>query len=307
MKTLFSILSCFIVLTLNAQQNFADCAQAINLCNKQTYQIKELNGNGDELYETGPTSCFKDNFIETQVAWFKWTVEKGGSLSFTLTPNVDTDDLDFVVYQADDYAIDCDSKQPIRCMASGKSIGMPRAKSQSCIGTTGLRTKSNDISESSGCYGKDDNFLNSLQTLEGDTYYLFVNNLSSNQGFSIDFSGSTTFQSKSENCVEENITSSINATATNSDVIQVGEIFPNPATNDFVFINITAEEAKSAEFSIYNLMGQETVMPFILPVDKGTNKIEINTESLSTGNYFVNIQLGEKKYVRKFVVINGDK
>ena len=36
---------------------------------------------------------------EKQTTWFKWIAKNNGTLTFTLTPNLLIDDLDFVVYE----------------------------------------------------------------------------------------------------------------------------------------------------------------------------------------------------------------
>lgn len=60
------------------------------------------------------------------------------------------------------------------------------------------------------------------------------------------------------------------------------KLYPNPAKD---FVTIEGKKLDEAKVSIYNVMGQEMV----LPAQFTTNKMVINTQHLSKGMYFVNI------------------
>ena len=303
---LLSILFSFATLGM-AQIEFSDCANALSLCEKKTYQINSLSGGGAVIDETGTTDCYGQTFPETNVTWFKWTTASAGSLEFSLSPKSKMDDLDFVLFRANTELNSCQNKTPIRCMASGINFGLPVDKSASCSGATGLRKSSMDTSERAGCAADDDNYLQALSTLANETYYLFVNNLSSNNGFTLEFGGSTKFKAVTENCAEQQITASVIAIESLQEALSIGEVFPNPSTNDFIYLMIQSDKMATSEVSVYDLTGQEAISTFDYNLIEGEQTLEIDTKTLSTGSYLLEILMENEKVIRKFVVVNDRK
>ncbi len=168
----------------------SDCATGVVLCDKSPFSVQSLSGSGVDVNEVGGT-CVQQEFAS---AWYKWTCDQPGSLTFTLTPNNPSDDLDFVVYELPNGVDNCSGKIMLRCMASGENVGAPLEQWIRCYGPTGLREGSTDIIETPGCQPGDDNFLAPLQMEAGKSYALIVNNFSNTgNGFSVSFGGRGTF------------------------------------------------------------------------------------------------------------------
>ncbi len=175
----------------------SDCNKAVVLCDKSPFVVDTLLGIGDQ--DPGVTNtCIGQEFSS---AWYKWTCELSGTLTFTLTPNnyqpgFESDDIDFVVYELPNGIDDCSNKQEVRCMAAGANVGLPFSNWVRCNGPTGLRDGDPDVEEPAGCQGAgQNNFADALDMVAGKSYALLVNNFSqSGLGFSIKWGGSGTFQ-----------------------------------------------------------------------------------------------------------------
>ena len=192
----------------------SDCDQAVVLCDKSSFSVQNLNSEGEDDTELDD---FQGNCLSSEFAsaWYKWTCKDPGSLTFTLTPNnyvpgIESDDLDFAVFELPGGLDDCDNKEMIRCMASGENGNCQFNVWQICNGPTGLSLSSTDFEENAGCFQNDpcvgpgtgqgvppqidDNFVSAIQMEAGKSYALVVMNFSrSGLGFSIDFGGSGTF------------------------------------------------------------------------------------------------------------------
>ncbi len=178
-----------------------DCDKAIVLCDKSSFNVERLDGGGDDDDEAfGSCLSFPGTNIpsESSSTWYKWTAKTSGTLTFTLFPNNLSDpeeDLDFIVFRLPGGLEDCQNKQILRCMASGRNDGLTPAQNARCFGPTGLREGSTDIVETAGCSPGDDNFLAPLNMVVGESYALMVNNFSnSGLGFRIIFGGTGTFE-----------------------------------------------------------------------------------------------------------------
>ncbi len=169
----------------------SDCSSAVVLCDKSSFTVPSVNGAGVDRHELPPGLCVPD---ESQSAWYKWTCDKAGSLTFSLKPINPSDDLDFVLFLLPQGIENCSSKIPVRCMASGENVGMSYRYWQRCSGATGLSAHSRDFVETQGCDLTDDNFLAALQMESGQSYALMVNNFhNTGNGFSVEFGGTGTF------------------------------------------------------------------------------------------------------------------
>ncbi len=182
---LFSFLS-----TRSIAQNLGDCVTAFALCDKAFLHFKVNEGRGNVL-DTKHVSCFMngENFGEAEenATWIYFKIGEAGQLTFTITPDTITDDLDFVLFElpADG---NCDKKKIIRCMSAGDSR---KHQNSPCMGPTGLRNKEKDRSENAGCSDRDDNnWLKPLDAAAGDKYVLLVSNVTAPNGFTIRFKGS---------------------------------------------------------------------------------------------------------------------
>ncbi len=185
----------------------SDCSSASILCDKSTFVVQSVVGAGNDPTEADDATCFSNGApssnVEMNSTWFKWTCEKSGPLSFTLTPLKEDDDLDFVVYELPNGLDNCSGKKILRCMASGENF-----YPSPCMGPTGLRESSTDVSEDAGCAtpGKD-NFVKALDMVAGKSYALMVNNFTSTgTGFSTEFgqTGGTFVGPKAEFKMDKN-------------------------------------------------------------------------------------------------------
>ena len=170
----------------------SDCETAVLLCDKSPFTVESLQGIGVVTNEVDFNSCIESEFAS---AWYKWVCDDPGTLSFTLTPNNPTDDLDFIVYELPGGIDDCDNKSLLRCMASGENVGASPADFARCMGPTGIRAGESDLSEFQGCENAaDNNFVRELDMQAGAAYVLIVNNFSrTGNGFDISFGGTGTF------------------------------------------------------------------------------------------------------------------
>ncbi len=179
----------------------ADCKNGVVLCDDSPFVVNSLTGVGNDNNEIDPFSCIQSEFAS---AWYKWTCDKPGTLTFVLTPNNNlpgkiSDDLDFAIYELPTGLDDCKNKKMVRCEAGGANTDefgqqKPLENWKNCNGPTGLAFGEKDTTEPSGCPTGSNNFLKPLDMEAGKSYVLVVNNYSrSGLGFGINFGGSGTF------------------------------------------------------------------------------------------------------------------
>ncbi|MDF1864832.1 MAG: gliding motility-associated C-terminal domain-containing protein [Saprospiraceae bacterium] len=169
----------------------SDCNTGVVLCDKSPFTVESISGTGSNTNEIANSSCIQ---TEHGSAWYKWTCDVAGTLSFTLTPNNPSDDLDFVVFELPSGIDNCDDKIEIRCMASGEQVGAPLSVWEPCTGATGLSLGSSDTAEFPGCQAGDDNFVAAIDMEVGKSYALIVDNFSNTgSGFAVEFGGTGTF------------------------------------------------------------------------------------------------------------------
>lgn len=176
-----------------------DCPTASILCDKSPFVVKAVTGAGLNIKEADDALCFTNGLggisnVEMNSTWYAWTCDKSGTLSFTLKPLKEDDDIDFVVYELPNGVENCTGKIVLRCMAAGDN---PSSYPNSpCMGPTGLSLTSTDISETAGCdpSGSKDNFVKALDMVSGKSYAIMINNFTSTgTGFSMEFGGTGTF------------------------------------------------------------------------------------------------------------------
>lgn len=171
----------------------SDCSSASILCDKSSFTVQSVIGTGLNPDEAA-NSCLGGlgGNSESNSTWFKWTCDQSGSLTFALSPNNISDDLDFVLYELPNGINNCTGKIVLRCMAAGESVANYPTP---CHGPTGLRITSNDINEQPGCSLGQDNWLSPANLVSGRSYALMINNFTSTgNGFQMDFGGTATFQ-----------------------------------------------------------------------------------------------------------------
>jgi len=179
---LFIFLFLFIASSSNAQN---DCVDAIVVCGNTGFEglsatgvgIQELNGNNN-------CGSFENNSI-----WLQLSIDNGGTLGFTLTPestNINVD-FDFFVYGPN---VSCGNiGQAIRCSTINPvAIGATN-------NLTGMRdTASNQQSEGPGASNPADNgFVEWLTVNDGETYFLIIDRPIGTSNFSLTWTGTATF------------------------------------------------------------------------------------------------------------------
>lgn len=86
------------------------------------------------------------------------------------------------------------------------------------------------------------------------------------------------------------------------EIHSIGEITPNPIRNTDFRIPMTLMNGESVEIQISNSLGQ-IVKTLNRDLPKGEVSIEFNYRHFPSGIYWMNIQLGNKNYLRKFEII----
>jgi len=160
-----------------------DCLGAIPVCQDTYIQPNSYSGTGNypnEIPTSGscPGNCLQSG--EKNDVWYIFTVQTGGLLSFTITPNNMANDYDWAVYSLNDYK--CQdiyshiSQMQVSCNYSGtKGITGPNGNTnQSCQSATGSP------------------YCDEIPVFEGETYVINISNYSSSQaGYTLDFTAST--------------------------------------------------------------------------------------------------------------------
>lgn len=176
-----------------------DCSNARILCDKSHIGVESVSGSGnirDNLnFNLNPAIAYPACGVQEDASnWYKWTCDEPGTLTFTITPLKQYDDIDFVVYELPSGINDCGNKIPIRTMISGQNLGRPFAEWEVCVGPTGLEEEDNDLGEACGCQSGDNNFASAIDMEEGKSYALVVMNFSeSGVGYELEWGGTGTF------------------------------------------------------------------------------------------------------------------
>ncbi len=284
----FQLVAAFIFYSsiLLTAQHYQDCSEAFPVCNKQTYHFKTMEGVGKTQDALGQLRC-SNELRETNALWLTWEVEKDGILTFFIDPANSSDDIDFVLFRADE---NCSKLEEVRCMAAGLNVGEAEETSAGCKGQTGLMYQSIDDFERSGCKYESDNFLKFLSAKQGEKYYLFVNNYESKEGFSITFDGDMEFKTLGD-CELFNV----------EQPLSISSIVPNPATKS-ITVNLFAINEKNVHTEIFSMDGKR-IYEGDYKTLKGQNKQVIEVENYTAGTYL--IRLTQEKYstIRQFVKI----
>jgi Secretion system C-terminal sorting domain len=279
----------------------SDTQTAQLLCDQTNRTLQTLAGGGNQTTEVANLACYPQVYPETNSAWLKWEMAGGGSLGFTILPFAAADDIDFVLYRLPNGVGDCSVKTPVRCMVAGQVLGETKPLGQACTGATGLRTTSDGDGEKVGCRANSDNFLASVETLEGEAYLLFINNYHSANGVSVRFSGNSVFRAFPDACGagagSGGATSEVAGVAA-ADQLRFSAAYPNP-TNSEVNINAFSSIAQGGTYQVISASGQivET-QPFVL--HEGDNPIKIQVAQLVSGVYFVKFVCGSALHIARF-------
>ncbi|MVN20535.1 gliding motility-associated C-terminal domain-containing protein [Mucilaginibacter arboris] len=172
---------------LKAGQDFGS---ASIICDTTAFTQTNVTGAGTNNRESAGT-CLDVNSgngpIEANSAWYKWTAANNGTLTFTITPTISDNDIDWVLYDlgTSGAASNVTAANAIRC-ASGSGIGCTPFYNK-----TGLNLTSTDLVEMPGCVAGQDGFVKYVDMIQGHVYALLINNFTSgSNGFTISFTGS---------------------------------------------------------------------------------------------------------------------
>jgi gliding motility-associated-like protein len=186
MNKLFSILLLFLFFSTTVfSQTPNDCINAIQICGNSNI---DLDVAGVGIQESFSNAC---GMVENNTIWFRLTFEQAGNFGFILTPNSTaiTEDYDFSLFGPTDSCSNLGAA--IRCSTTN-----PQAANQG-NNLTGMNTTETDVSEGPGVDG--DSFVNEIEVLNGETYYLLIDRPVGNSPFSLEWTGSSQFPNPPEN------------------------------------------------------------------------------------------------------------
>lgn len=287
-----STLLLFCVAPAALAQQHADCVTAMQICKKQVYHIDRAGGEGNDVTEAAFVPCFLNGEsmgqAEENSTWIAFEIVKGGSLTFTIVPHREEDDIDFVVYRLPANG-DCRGKQIVRCMAAGDSHA--NARTSPCMGATGLREGETDTSEDAGCSDTgDNNWLAPLRTADGEKYVILISNVTTRgPGFSISFGGTAKLP-----CDDEPPQKPVRETSK-----------PKPTPTPPTQPNPTPPIA-DASSSIKTIGGREVEVKENVKVKARTLKLKIWDNQIEDGD-IVSVYLNEKKVINNLYLTNKPK
>lgn len=166
-----------------------DCEGAIPVC-QNIYTIPDpypYSGNGNYLNEINSfAGCVPQ---EDNGAWYLFTTQTGGDLSFSITPNNGTDDYDWVVYNLTNG--DCSDLNGPNAQSLAVSANTYGTFLNN--GPTGISSANGGTGNCNGPGNQNGPEWNADITVQaGNTYVLYVSNWSaSTSGYELDFSSST--------------------------------------------------------------------------------------------------------------------
>lgn len=174
MKTIAKLLILFSVINAFSQTP-NDCANTIIVCGNAIVDA-EVNGIGTQ--EIAGLGCSSQ---EHNSLWLELNITASGTLGFTLTPESQniTEDYDFWVFGPN---VSCNNLgMAIRCSTTN-----PQAANQG-NNLTGMNASSTDTSEGPGANG--DSFVQWLDVLAGERYYIVLDRPIGNSGFDLEWTG----------------------------------------------------------------------------------------------------------------------
>jgi hypothetical protein len=267
-----------------------DILTAYPICSSNDLSVKEVQGFGRP--EVQKSDCHIADNLEVNSFWIKFRTISNGKLSFRIVPNHPTADVDFVLYKSINNlnnVSSMDNLEEIVCNFSGQNLGEEDEAQTDCLGAVGLLPEANDFPNGlkPGCNQKT-TFQKSQQVEAGQTYYLWINNINSKDGFLFEPLSSNLFDFKYFNC--EDSTKSPKS-------IQVN---PTLCTTD-ISINVSVENSQELNYTIYGFDGTP-IRTATFFANQGENKINVDVSTFSPGTYFVRIQEKENNYfVAKFI------
>jgi gliding motility-associated-like protein len=159
----------------------SDCTSALAVCGNSNISYTP-SGFGNVQENPLGGGCLS---LEHFSVWYTFTASTSGTLTFLITPNVNPANPTNTDY---DWAVFGPNKQcgslgsPLRCSYASTASGV----------LTGLNMTATDLTEGAG----GDGFCRYLDVVAGETYYLIVDNFSTNtNGFVLSWGGTATLSS----------------------------------------------------------------------------------------------------------------
>ncbi len=166
-----------------------DCLGAIPVCDYIYHEDSTASGYGN-YYEIpgGGNNCPSGHCMdgEKNSRWYIFTVIQSGDLRFQITPQVNTDDYDWAVFNLTNHQCGDIYSHPNWMMSSCNAAGGPGYQ-----GATGINSMNGGVTSCNN--GGNTNKWNAdLPVLEGETYVLVVSDWTQTPGgYTLDFSAST--------------------------------------------------------------------------------------------------------------------
>lgn len=159
------------------QAQVSDCIDAVPICQPIFQQTQAPLGEGNFPDEIPDSSCLIT--AEKSGSWYRFTIQQGGELCFSIFPNNPSDDYDWAVYHLTDRSC---SDIPA---GLAPEVSCNYAPNSGCGGITGPN----------GVFSQNcpDQHEPCLEVLAGETYVVYVSQFtaSSTQGYTIDFTSSS--------------------------------------------------------------------------------------------------------------------
>lgn len=165
-----------------------DCLGAIPVCDYVYTELFTATGSGNYPNEINPNQSCPNSCMdgEKNSRWYQWTVIQTGMLRLRITPQVQTDDYDWAVFNLTNNYCSQIYNNAIVMQKSCNAAGGPSHQ-----GTTGISTADGGVSHCNGG-GPTNKWNADLMVFEGETYVLCVSDWTQTPGgYTLDFSPST--------------------------------------------------------------------------------------------------------------------
>ncbi len=189
-KSIFGTLLLFAPLLIQGQTpTTQDCLGAIPVCDYIYHEDSTASGFGNYFeIPNGGNNCPNGHCMdgEKNSRWYIFTVIQSGDLRFQITPQVNTDDYDWAVFNLTTHQCGDIYSHPNWMMSSCNAAGGTGYQ-----GTTGISTLNGGVTSCNNG-GYTNKWNADLPVLEGETYVLVVSDWTQTPGgYTLDFSAST--------------------------------------------------------------------------------------------------------------------
>lgn len=276
---LIFVLLCANKFILKAQRPEQDCVGSVKICDNINFTVPvTYSGNGSIIDIPDNSTCLVNE--ENNSVWFYFDVDSAGEVVFAIEPIIN-EDYDFAVYKTNDCSEITDATVlPIRCNYAAQ------------LGATGLAFGSTITNAGVA----DSLFLAPLPVLQGDRYYLMIDNFNSGQGgYNLNFSGTTAKFVTDTSCKNlEELFMNFNNIA----IQKAFKIYPNPSDKEVL---IQTENYIDVEtITLYNLEGKQVRAEYIFK----ENAVIMNVSQISRGMYYIQIKTSQGNIVLKKLAVH---